>query len=76
MISWLRVFWDTLKVFVLFVGCTVLFYYGLMWIDHEYESYHKYDKPKGRAVKVYQVEENKKSFDWLNRLELFYKIGE
>ncbi|HEU5138607.1 MAG TPA: DUF4227 family protein, partial [Bacillales bacterium] len=40
MMSWLRVFWDTLKVFVLFVGCTVLFYYGLMWIDHEYESYH------------------------------------
>ncbi|HEU5139570.1 MAG TPA: DUF4227 family protein, partial [Bacillales bacterium] len=36
----------------------------------------KYDEPKGRAVKVYQAEESKPSFDWWNRLKWFYKIGE
>lgn len=73
---WFRVFWNTLKVFILFVGCTVLFYFGLVWINQEYESYHKYDKPKGRAVEVYQTNDSDGAFDWFNRLKLFYRNGE
>lgn len=74
--SWFRVVWDTMKVFVLFVGCTVLFYYALMWVNQEYAGYHKYDQPKGRAVKVYQPADQNASFNWLHRLELFYQSGE
>ncbi|MCY9387851.1 YqzK family protein, partial [Bacillus haynesii] len=36
---------DMIKVFVLFTGFTVLFYYAMIWINSEYENYHRYDKP-------------------------------
>ena len=26
----------TLKVFILFTGCTILFYYAIMWLNEEY----------------------------------------
>ncbi|HET7578433.1 MAG TPA: YqzK family protein [Bacillales bacterium] len=74
--SWFRIFWDTLKVFVLFIGCTVLFYYALMWVNQEYASYHRYDKPKGHAVEVSQQTSDHHPYDWLDRLELFYQFGE
>jgi hypothetical protein len=74
--SWVRTIWDTVKVFVLFVGCTLLFYFGFIWIDREYENYHKYDEPDGRAVKVYQDSEVEGAPSWLERLLLFYKTGE
>lgn len=38
---------DMIKVFVLFTGFTVLFYYAMIWINSEYENYHRYDKPEG-----------------------------
>ncbi|MGV3489343.1 MAG: DUF4227 family protein [Tuberibacillus sp.] len=44
---------DTIKVFFLFVFCTILFYFGLQWLDHNYESFHKYDEPDDGAVKVF-----------------------
>lgn len=71
-----RIVWDTVKVFVMFVGCTALFYYALIWINQEYDSYHKYDAPKAHAVKVSQTATKIESFDWLHRLELFYQVGE
>lgn len=71
-----HIIWDTVKVFVMFVGCTALFYYAFIWINQEYESYHKYDAPKGHAVKVSQTTGSTETFDWLNRLELFYQVGE
>ncbi|WP_376844891.1 DUF4227 family protein [Camelliibacillus cellulosilyticus] len=49
----LKIIFDTMKVFVLFVICTVLFYFGLEWLDHNYESYHKFDKPNDGAIKVF-----------------------
>lgn len=73
---WLALVWNTLKVFILFVGCTLLFYYGILWVSEEYESYHRYDEPKGRAVKVFQQEAEIKESHWVDRLLFFYHYGE
>lgn len=74
--SGLKTIWNTLKVFILFVSCTLLFYYGMVWVDNEYESYHKYDEPEGDVLKVDQANDDGKAFDWLKRLRTFYEIGE
>ncbi|MCT8138792.1 YqzK family protein [Anaerobacillus sp. CMMVII] len=68
--------WDTIRVFLLFMGCTVLFYYGILWVSQEYESYHRYDEPKGRAVKVVQMNEPVDRNGFLDRLMFFYHFGE
>ncbi|WEG11451.1 DUF4227 family protein [Pullulanibacillus sp. KACC 23026] len=47
-----RTFLDSLKLFVLFITCTVMFYFGLKWLDQHYASSHKYDEPGDGAVKV------------------------
>ncbi|WP_216830460.1 YqzK family protein [Alkalihalobacterium elongatum] len=74
--TWLDAIWNTLKVFVLFMGCTLLFYYGILWVSEEYESYHRYDEPKGRAVKVIQMEQVNEQPTWVDRLLFFYHFGE
>ncbi|MGE6258906.1 YqzK family protein [Heyndrickxia sporothermodurans] len=72
--SWIKVIIRTLRVFIMFTGCTLLFYYGIMWVNQEYEDYHRYDEPKGTAVKVNSaVNENA---SWFDRLLLFYLDGE
>ncbi|KUP06267.1 membrane protein [Bacillus coahuilensis m2-6] len=67
--------WRTMKVFILFTGSTILFYYGIMWVNNEYQQYNRYDEPESGAVKVFQplngVEEG-----WYHRLILFYRDGE
>ncbi|WKB37088.1 DUF4227 family protein [Terrilactibacillus sp. S3-3] len=45
---------EALKVLAIFLMFTILFYLGLKWLDQNYESYHKYDEPNGRAIKVFQ----------------------
>ncbi|WP_335869794.1 YqzK family protein [Bacillus sp. 2205SS5-2] len=67
--------WQMAKVFILFTGSTVLFYYGMMWINEEYENYHRYDQPEGAAVKVFQPV-GQKELSFLDRLILFYRDGE
>ncbi|MBJ4002407.1 YqzK family protein, partial [Salmonella enterica subsp. enterica serovar Goldcoast] len=62
---------DMIKVFVLFTGFTVLFYYAMIWINSEYENYHRYDKPEGAALKVASMEEDEQG-SWFNRLIFFY----
>lgn len=47
---------EAIWVFFLFVGCTLVFYYGILWVSEEYNNYHRYDEPKGRAVKVVHLE--------------------
>ncbi|NSL50443.1 YqzK family protein [Calidifontibacillus erzurumensis] len=73
--SFVKIVFDTLKVFILFTGCTLLFYYGIVWLHQEYEHYHRYDEPEGGALKVsaHYVEE---SPSWLDRLIYFYQTGE
>ncbi|MFD2679579.1 YqzK family protein [Bacillus seohaeanensis] len=67
--------WHTIKVFILFTGSTVLFYYGIMWINEEYENYHRYDKPEGAAIKVSSSVTEKEN-SWYDRLLFFYMNGE
>ncbi|GAE36860.1 YqzK family protein [Halalkalibacter akibai] len=75
--SWFQLTVQTLKVFLLFMGCTLLFYYGILWVSKEYESYHRYDEPQGKAVKVFQMETSDDlSTTWVERLFMFYREGE
>ena len=71
----MKVFFGTIRLFILFVGCTVLFYYGIMWINQEYENYRRYDEPEGTAVKAFMPLESEES-GWFSRLLLFYRNGE
>lgn len=73
--SWLKIAFQTIKVFVLFTGSTILFYYGIMWLNEEYQDYHRYDEPQGAAVKV-SASVTDKDASWLDRLILFYLNGE
>ncbi|KAF0816932.1 MULTISPECIES: YqzK family protein [unclassified Cytobacillus] len=73
--SWLSMAFQTIKVFVIFTGCTILFYYGIMWLNEEYQDYHRYDEPRGAAVKVSASGTDEDS-SLLDRLILFYLNGE
>ncbi|WP_100010737.1 YqzK family protein [Lentibacillus sediminis] len=66
-----RLLWDSIKVFVIFTACTLLFYFGLRVMHAEYEYYHRYDPPEGPAVKVFNPDENV-----IDRLHLFFRLGE
>ncbi|MBU8907863.1 YqzK family protein [Desertibacillus haloalkaliphilus] len=75
--SFVTVILSAIKVFILFMGCTLLFYYGILWVSKEYESYHRYDEPQGRAVKVVQMEGTDPNTHWfMDRLLFFYHYGE
>ncbi|WP_141433403.1 YqzK family protein [Bacillus sp. 03113] len=74
MAKWTKLILYTIKVFILFTGCTILFYYGIMWLNEEYQDYHRYDEPKGAAIKVSTANQDEE--DWLHRFILFYQIGE
>lgn len=65
----------TCKVLILFVGFTVLFYIGMVWLNQEYQSYHRYDEPQGAAIKVTKAVDSENN-TWLERLLLFYLNGE
>ncbi|MEK4126382.1 MULTISPECIES: YqzK family protein [Anoxybacillus] len=70
----MRTIVDVLKVFLLFTGCTILFYYSIVWMSEEYNYYRRYDEPMGSAVKVSTMEQQETH--WLDRLLLFYQNGE
>ncbi|MBS4209694.1 YqzK family protein [Bacillus sp. FJAT-50079] len=71
----MKFFFQSIRLFLLFVGCTILFYYGIMWIHQEYENYRRYDEPEGTAVKAFQPMKDQEN-DWYHRLLLFYRNGE
>jgi len=73
--SFIKVVLQTIKVFILFTGCTILFYYGIMWVSEEYQNYHRFDEPEGSALKVSNAVEEESS-SLLDRLMLFYLNGE
>ncbi|MGJ7919910.1 YqzK family protein [Neobacillus sp. LXY-4] len=72
---WFKLFIKSIKVFILFTGCTILFYYGMMWVNEEYQNYHRYDEPEGSALKV-SAPVDGQNMPWLDRLILFYLNGE
>ena len=67
---------DALLVFFLFMGCTLVFYYGILWVSDEYKEYHRYEEPQGRAVKVVQQGNPEFMEESLYRLRLFIRHGE
>jgi hypothetical protein len=74
--QFLSLVYETIKVFIFFVGFTLLFYYGIVWLNQEYEGYHRYDKPQGGAVKVMGEEEGSEPVFSLKRLYFYYHYGE
>ncbi|WP_339227910.1 YqzK family protein [Oceanobacillus sp. FSL K6-2867] len=66
-----RLIRDTIKVFLIFMMCTVLFYVGLQIMHREYEEIHRYDPPEGPAVKVSYSQTK-----LLERFQLFFQQGE
>jgi hypothetical protein len=75
MVQWSKMVFRTIKVFLLFTGCTILFYYALIWFNEEYQDLHRYDEPLGAAVKVNSAAAKEDS-SWKDRLLLFYLNGE
>ncbi|RZI51523.1 DUF4227 family protein [Aeribacillus pallidus] len=73
--KWTKTVKNMLKNFILFTGFTILFYYAIIWVNLEYQDYHRYDEPEGSAVKVTSVVEEQND-NWLNRLIFFYLNGE
>jgi arginine exporter protein ArgO len=74
MILFIKTALKTLKVFIIFTGCTILFYYGIMLVNEEYQNYHRYDEPEGAALKVSSAVHEDSSL--LDRLMWFYLNGE
>jgi hypothetical protein len=73
--SFIKMFLQAIKVFVIFTGCTILFYYGIIWVNQEYQDYHRYDEPEGAAIRASTVEHNA-DISVMDRLILFYLNGE
>ena len=46
-----------------------------MWVNEEYQNYHRYDEPEGAAIKVSGGDSAEKG-GMLDRLILFYLNGE
>ncbi|WP_226666960.1 YqzK family protein [Metabacillus litoralis] len=75
MIRWFKTVRDMMKVFVLFTGFTILFYYAIIWVNLEYQEIHRYDQPEGAALKVTNMVNNEEE-SWLNRFIFFIDNGE
>ncbi|KAB8138391.1 DUF4227 family protein [Gracilibacillus oryzae] len=68
-----RAFYEMIKVLVIFVLCTFLFYYVIKALHQEYEKLDRYDAPQGTAVKVFHQEDDSDLWD---RLNIFFRLGE
>lgn len=73
--QWSKLLLRTFKVFLLFTGCTIVFYYTLIWFNEEYQEFHRYDEPTGSAIKV-NSNLNTDEYTWKERIFLFYLNGE
>ncbi|PWA13169.1 hypothetical protein DCC39_01580 [Pueribacillus theae] len=72
-----RTFLHILKVLFIFVVCTLFFYFGLVWINQEYENYNRYNQPEGNAIKVSSTEKNaNQQVNIVERIKLFYHQAE
>lgn len=64
---------EIVKIFFVFITCTILFYVALLWVNEEYENYHRYQEPTG-AVKVQHIQEEQPTL--IDRVIYFYENGE
>jgi hypothetical protein len=61
----------------MFIICTLLLYYALQWAASWLEPAQQHKVPEGRAIKVFkQHAVHPYSGYWVDRLILFYYIGE
>ncbi|MFX3623878.1 MAG: YqzK family protein [Ectobacillus sp.] len=72
----IKVIFDVVKVFLLFTGCTIMFYFAILWIHEEYQNYQRYEKPQGEAVEEVSGLEDSVADNWMNRMIFFYENGE
>lgn len=68
----IKIVLEMTKVLLIFVICTLLFYYVIKALHQEYEQLDRYEMPKGNAVEVFEQEEN----DLLERISIFFRLGE
>lgn len=60
-----------MKIIIILAIFTISFYYLITLFQQEYQQRHKYDQPKGSAVKVFQGETS-----FLDRMHIFFQVGE
>lgn len=63
---------EVVKLVIIFLVCTSIFYFGLTAMQLEYQNYHRYDPPEGKAIKV--SNQNDQSF--VDRFAVFLRLGE
>lgn len=63
---------DIIMLVLLFLICTSIFYFGLTAMQAEYQNYHRYDPPEGRALKVH----NQEGGSIMDRFAIFFRLGE
>ncbi|ALA51042.1 YqzK family protein [Shouchella clausii] len=64
------------KAAILFTLCTTIFYYGILWVSHEFSEYHKYDEPEGKALKVMSMNVGESDLSIDERIKRFLWMGE
>jgi len=70
---------DICKLLLVFTTLTLFFYGMIVWVVEKIEPPHRYNQPKGKAVKVLQFENlpvMKNMDDFKNRLLFYYWFGE
>ncbi|MFB4211734.1 YqzK family protein [Shouchella sp. JSM 1781072] len=72
----MRVLFNTMKAVILFVACTAIFYYGILWVTDELSELHRYDVPEGNALKASSIAVSDEDMNVLQRLTLFLLDGE
>lgn len=73
--GYVKLFIQLVKLFILFTGCTIIFYYAIMWVSEEYRNHQRYEEPEGKAVKVVSDGQSDQH-QWYDRLIMFYLNGE
>ncbi|AIC94194.1 DUF4227 family protein [Shouchella lehensis] len=72
----MKILFHTMKAAILFVACTAIFYYGILWVTDELSEFHRYDVPEGNALKASSVAISDEDRSLLQRLTLFLLDGE
>ncbi|SDI30439.1 DUF4227 family protein [Natribacillus halophilus] len=71
----LRTIWNGLKIFIVFAGCTAMFYYGILFVIDEYQGDERFEEPEGNAIKVFD-RESEDDFSFRERLWYLWTRGE
>ncbi len=75
--KYLRILLHTIKIFIVFTLCMLFFYFGLVWINEEYQNYNRYHQPEGKAIKVNSPNEiHETPSTVIDRVKLFFKLAE